>query len=142
MPQFRILAQTPGGGARYVSVSYHRFWNFSDFIKILRGVARILAVMVKDHLGNLTPSQVVTALVEFFGAFSEELQRSSEDSRVEEDNEESSDAGGDEGSSDAAPTPGARVFVPDFLSRIVEVYPAVEQEHDDEMGVDVIEEVD
>ena len=134
MPQFRILAQSPGGGARYVSVSYHRFWNFSDFIKILRGVARILAVMVKEHLGNLTPSQVVTALSEFFSAFSNELTRGSEASRVEEDTEESSDAGGDEGSSDSAPTPGA-AFVPDFLSRILEMYPAVE-EPDDEMGVD------
>ena len=138
MPQFRILAQTPGGGARYVSVSHHRFWNFSDFIKILRGVARILAVMVKEHLGNLTPSQVVTALVEFFGAFSEELQRSSEDSRVEEETDESSDELVDDEpeAEDSPPTPGAAApFVPDFLSRILYMYPAIE-EPNDEMGED------
>jgi hypothetical protein len=138
MPQLRILAQTPGGGARYVSVSYHRFSRFDDFIKVLRGVARILAVMAKDHLRYLSPAQVVTSLSEFFGAFSEELTRRIEDSRVEEETDESSDELVDDEpeAEDSPPTPGAAApFVPDFLSRILYMYPAIE-EPNDEMGED------
>ena len=119
-------------------MSYQRFSRFDDSIKVLRGVARVLAVMAKDHLRYLTPAQVVTSLSEFFGAFSEELTRRMEDSRVEEETDESSDELVDDEpeAEEAPPPPGAAApFVPDFLSRILYMYPAIEEPHD-EMGED------
>jgi hypothetical protein len=56
-----------------LNLEYPIFFTFSQYRIVVRGTAKLLASLVRDHLGWITPVQAFKCLRDFAGAFVREL---------------------------------------------------------------------